>query len=669
MMAPDASATLPGSNLRWYLNRLRCMEPAEIPYRVRRALACRVEGMRPRRSHVPPPDITAAGAIWICSHPEVTAQPYVEAADQIARGRLDVFALRGADLGTPPRWNRDPKSGIDAPLAFGKLLDYRNPRLVGDIKYLWEPNRHLQFVTLAQAWALSGDPRHAEALFAQLDSWLAACPCGKGPNWSSALEPAIRLINWSLAWQILGGAQSPAFASDRGRQVRTRWLQSVFEHISFVRSFHSFHSSANNHLIGEAAGVFVASLTWPYWKPARAWAEAAREILVREAQLQNAPDGVNREQAVCYQQFELDLLLASWLAGRAAGVEFPQSFVNRIEAMFGFLAAIMDCGGNVPMFGDSDDGRAMHLSQEPGFCPYRSLLATGAVLFNRADLKACAGGLDDKTRWLLGAEADARFHALPGNAARAPSRRAFVDGGYFVLGSDFGTGREVRLVVDAGPLGYGSLAAHGHADALSFTLSAGGHELLVDPGTCTYRPDSPWRAFFRSTAAHNTLRIDGQDQSEAGGSFLWLSKANAACSHWQSTPAEDRFEGWQDGYMRLPDPVMHRRRITLHKVQRRVEVEDVLETTGMHFVELFFHFAEQCEVARVEHGVMVTRDGARALLRLPEVQGAAVQVIRGQESPRLGWVSRRFDELAPCSTVVWSTWIGSHTRLRTRIEF
>lgn len=668
-MAPDASATLPGSNLRWYLNRLRCMQPAEIPYRVRRALACRVEGMRPRRGHIPVPDLAAAGASWIDPRPAVNPGHYVEAAEHIARGKLDVFALRDADLGTPPRWNSDPKSGIEAPLAFGKLLDYRNPRLVGDIKYLWEPNRHLQFVTLAQAYALSGDEHHAEALFRQLESWFEACPCGRGPNWSSALEPAIRLINWSLAWQLLGGMQSPAFATARGRKLRDEWLRSVYEHIRFVRGFHSFHSSANNHLIGEAAGVFVAALTWPHWKPARAWAEAAREILVREAQLQNAPDGVNREQAVCYQQFELDLLLVAWLAARAAGLELPQSFLNRIEAMLGFLASIMDAAGNVPMFGDSDDGRAMHLAHEPGFSPYRSLLATGAVLFNRADLKACAQRLDDKTRWLLGGDAAARFESLPAAAGRAPMRRAFVDGGYFVLGSDFGTEHEVRLVADAGPLGYGTLAAHGHADALSFTLSLGGQELFVDPGTCTYRPDSPWRAYFRSTAAHNTLRIDGQDQSEAGGSFLWLSKANAACTRWTSSPELDIFEGWQDGYMRLAEPVLHRRRITLDKARRQIEVEDVVETTGMHFIELFFHCAAPCEVSRVGHGILVARQGARALLRLPQLTGAQVQVIRGQDSPRLGWISKRFDEVAPCSTIVWSAWRAGHARLRTRLEF
>src|SRR5206468_507056 len=82
--------------------------------------------------------------------------------------------------------------------------------------------------------------------------------------------------------------------------------------------------------------------------------------------------------------------------------------------------------------------------------------------------------------------------------------------GYYILGADFDTPNEIRAVVDAGPLGYTAIAAHGHADALSFTLSVGGSEFLIDPGTCAYHTQERWRQYFRGTAAHNTLRVDGR---------------------------------------------------------------------------------------------------------------------------------------------------------------
>src|SRR5690606_4806822 len=129
------------------------------------------------------------------------------------------------------------------------------------------------------------------------------------------------------------------------------------------------------------------------------------------------------------------------------------------------------------------------------------------------------------------------------------------------------------------------IAAHGHADALSFTLSVDGRELFVDPGTYAYHTQARWRAYFRGTAAHNTVRVDGEDQSEPGGNFLWLRKARAGCSLWLSSAQKDTFEGWHDGYLRLPDPVKHRRLLELDKAARILVVEDTLEMSEAHDVE------------------------------------------------------------------------------------
>ena len=167
---------------------------------------------------------------------------------------------------------------------------------------------------------------------------------------------------------------------------------------------------------------------------------------------------------------------------------------------------------------------------------FRSLLATGAVLFERPALKAKSGVFDDKSRWLLGDAGAAAYARI--DASRAfPVRRAFPEGGYFILGEDFETPREVRLVADAGPLGYLAIAAHGHADALAFTLSVGGKPILVDPGTFSYS-SQPWRRYFRSTAAHNTVVVDDRDQSEYGGSFLWLEHANAVVETFRASGDE-----------------------------------------------------------------------------------------------------------------------------------
>src|SRR5438309_1567120 len=270
---PPGDAFLAGARERilWHLNRLRCMPLAEIRHRALRALAMRAEQWKLLGSGtVPPPDLAHATRRWVHAPLKLDAARYLAAAERIAAGRFDVFALQDAALGSPPRWNCDPKTGIETPLTFGKLLDYRNPRRVGDIKYLWELNRHLHIVTLVQAYALSGDARYFGVVRRHLESWFDDCPYGMGPNWSSALEAGIRLINWSIAWQLLGGAGSPLFQDGEGARFRRRWLNAVYEHAQFVHGHFSLYSSANNHLIGEAAGLFIAALTWPYWSRARA---------------------------------------------------------------------------------------------------------------------------------------------------------------------------------------------------------------------------------------------------------------------------------------------------------------------------------------------------------------------------------------------------------------
>ena len=659
-LAPQLSPRL--KQLRWRLNRLRCMTPGELVYRALRAIQARAERSGFGLEHeAPAPDLASQPHPWVFSDAKVDSSVYTTAADRIAHGRLDIFALKNVNLGSPPRWNRDPKTGIEAPLAFGKLLDYRDPDLVGDIKYLWEPNRHLHLVTLAQAYARTQNKAYLETIVEHLDSWFLACPYGYGANWASALEAALRLINWSATWQLLGGPDKLP------EDFKTRWLRSIYQHAQFIRGWFSLHSSANNHLIGEAAALFIAALTWPYWPVARGWLATAKGILEREALAQNAPDGVNREQAVAYQQFVLDLLLLCLLAGKANQQWFSADYESRLESMLDYLASIMDAGGNVPMFGDSDDGLAMRLSPVEDFCPYKSLLATGALLFRRGDFKLKAGSLDDKTRWLFGAEADAQFASLDAETTRLPPRQTFPEGGYFVLGCGFETPQEIRLVADAGPLGYRSIAAHGHADALSFSLSAGGLEFLIDPGTYAYHTQERWRNYFRGTAAHNTVRIDGLEQSVPGGNFMWLAKARAGCSLWLSSPEKDSFEGWHDGYMRLEDPVKHRRLIELDKRARRVLIEDTLDMGEEHEVELLFHCSERCSVDAVPQGYLISQEGISMRLTLPELDNAKSAVYRGSTAPLLGWVSRAFDSRQPAPTIVWRARLANRAVLRTEI--
>jgi hypothetical protein len=651
----------------WYFNRLRCMSVGEIQSRVKTAIRKKAEsfGMG-MATEAAPYVLNATGSAWI--NAPANLDPLLQAkADRIVQGKLNLFSLQDYELGITPNWRKDPKTGTVAPNTFGKSLDYRREELVGDIKYLWEPGRHLQLVPLAQAYAMTSSNVYLDAIQAHLDSWFDQCPYPRGPHWVSSLELGIRLLNWSIVWQLLGGAESAIFDGQHGRDFRHRWLNSIYQHVHFIRNYYSGYSSANNHLIGEASGVFVASRTWPYWQEFVGWGSEAKVILEREAQSQNFSDGVNKEQAISYQQFELDFLLLPLLCERIESRKFSDAYQKTIESMLEYLASVMDVGGNLPMIGDADDGYAVSLSAEPDFCPYRSLLATGAVLFNRADFKQKAAKFDQKSFALLGKNGFDVYRALAETGQALPVRRAFPEGGYYILGTDFETPSEVRMIVDVGPLGLGNIAAHGHADALSIYLSVGGSEILIDPGTYAYHTEKKWRDYFRGTAAHNTVRVDGLDQSEIGGNFMWLRKAQATLQTFSSDAEQTCLSGSHDGYLCLKDPVEVAREVTFSEKQRQFAVADLLSCKQSHRIEQFWHFSEMALVSPLEDNVVIVSHGG-AKVRFTFDPRLSLTMESGDVEAPLGWVSRSFDSKVPGNSLRASIETDTSVTLNTRIE-
>jgi hypothetical protein len=269
-------------------------------------------------------------------------------------------------------------------------------------------------------------------------------------------------------------------------------------------------------------------------------------------------------------------------------------------------------------------------------------------------------------KWFLGDDAAQEYEVLDGDAAPEPTKTRFPDAGYYVLGVDFGTPREIKMVADAGPLGYLSIAAHGHADALSFTLSAAGRELLIDPGTFAYHTQKQWRDYFRGTSAHNTVRIDGEDQSVSAGNFLWTRHAHSRLIAFDEAEATEHWIAEHDGYKRLADPVTHRRELIFDRRRSTLVVIDDLKCKGSHDVEIFWHFAESCDVS-IAGRVFVGRSGDVS------IEGECphdlhLSLHRGVESPPLGWISRSFDARSPTATVRAHGCIRGSMRLTTRFK-
>jgi hypothetical protein len=653
------------ARLTWLARRLRRITPAEIPYRAFSVLmACAHRFGLFDASVVPAPGDTLCGLPWVTPPAAGASAAVLAQADALLAGQLEVFGCAVPFHDGSPHWNRDPRSGHAIPRTFGLFIDFRHLAAGVDIKFLWEVNRHLWWVPVAQAYAATGEARYLDAIGTWLDTWLRDCPYPLGANWSSPVEHGIRLINWSLVWHLIGGPDSRLFEGARGRDLRKRWLASIYQHMHFARANYSRHSSADNHLIGEAAGIYVGCLTWPLWTHCAAWSMQAGRLLENETIRQFATDGVNREQSFCYHKFALEFLLAALLCGRANGVYFPVAFGQRIEAAVEFLAACIDVGGNVPAYGDADDANVFCLGHGEGFSAYRAVAALGARLFDRPAFAAAATLRDEAPDWLLPA---APAGAAPAGAAL---RRDFSRGGYVILGRDLCTPREIRVLFDVGPLGYNRIAGHGHADALSLQVSISGRPFLVDSGTYCYNTTPDLRQYFRGTRAHNTLTIDGQHQSVYGGSFLWLRDVVTRVEWLRLDHLEDGVEAGHDGYSRLRDPVRHRRRVTLDKARGVMRVEDSLDCTVPHEVELRWHLAPECTLALQGAAFVISRNTHDLVLEI-DCQDGIVRCTAADAAADApdAWISRRFYQRESSRLIIARTRLGPGTRIATTMRF
>lgn len=587
-------------------------------------------------------------------------------ADRLLNGELVIFGRPVRfNVNGAPEWNTDPVTGIQIPPTFGPFIDFRHIGSGIDIKHLWELNRHLWWVQIAQAWALTKDFRYLERLGVLIASWTDNCPYQRGPNWTSPVEHSIRLINWSLVWFLIGGERSPLFHGERGEVLRIRWLDSVYQHIRFCSDNYSYYSSADNHLIGEAAGIFVAAHTWDYWIETRRLRTEAKKILEFECRRQFSVDGVNLEQALCYQKFSLQFLLASGLTGSANKDDFSDAFWTRIESAMVYLAAVTDCVGSVPKYGDADDGEVWHLGGGDQFDSYRAMLSIGSALFTHRALHAKVAGLG------AGADIELPWLRLPERRTSVPPDEAlptlFAVGGYCLLGLRLHSQDELRVFMDCGPLGFNRVGGHEHADALSVMLSCAGEPLLVDAGTYCYNAAPAMRHFFRGTHAHNTLVVDDQDQSVYGASFLWLQDLKTTIEEFNSDGG-GMIHAHHNGYLRLPDPVRHHRRVQVCD-DYSVLVEDWLDCAATHEVSLLWHCAAGTRLSHEadERTWQLESDRHLVKFRLAGPKLIAETVI-GQESPPQGWVSNAFyaKEAAPVLRV--NARMGKGEVLRTHIS-
>lgn len=502
---------------RWYAQRLRAMSPAEVLHRFgeqwkrarSRGYAAGWDGFdRGDGALKRLPIFERLRDEW----PEALLAETRAAAADARAGRITLLGQTWPQTHYEPNlWATDPVSGEpwSSPSTYCFDVDFRHAKGRGDVKFAFELSR-LQFLHPVAALAIrERDPEAGAFCLRVLRSWMDGNPPFRGVNWYSGIELALRLVSVALVVAAAGEALSP---EDR-RRIRAL----VAAHGFWLARYPSRFSSANNHLVAEGLGLLVAALLAPDLAEAPHWRAEGRGILFEASKSQFHPDGWGAEQSPTYTAFTLEMLALGVTLLADADNPLPPECIVRLRKAGAALHCALDHKGHASHIGDDDEGRVLACppDREPRYVA--SVVAGLAGALDAPEL--CPAERDSHWRDII-------FGSPTAGGAAPDGVLSFPQGGMtFVHGAK--AGRRTMLAFDHGPLGFLSIAAHGHADALALWLHVDGRPVIVDSGTYLYSGGGKVRAWLRSSAAHSTLTIDEQSQSLVSSAFNWRLKTDA----------------------------------------------------------------------------------------------------------------------------------------------
>ncbi|WP_371877650.1 alginate lyase family protein [Pyxidicoccus parkwayensis] len=542
------------------------------------------------------------------------------------RQEWEIFGTRVAfGEGQPVDWSLDPISGHRYPVEPVERMPLHSKGK--DPKYPWVMGRLDSVVALAQGYwvadATVERSRFASGFVTQTLDFLQANPVGMGVHWTCPMEIALRAANIAQALAMFADAPEV-----RRPEFLVPVLGSLAEHTAWVEAHLEDRGAVpNNHLVSNYVGLLVVGLLFPELPGAPQQVALAVAGLREQVEKQVHLEGTSFEGSIPYHRLSVELFTLAYLVARGAGVSLGPAYESRLRRMFHAVRAWCSEAGLAPQIGDNDSGRVFPL-RERDDNSHGYLVGLGAALFG--DMGLGGGELPDEAAWLLGRAGAERFHALP--VAPAPVSVSFPEGGFHIL-----RGAGAVITVCAGKQGQGGVGGHSHNDKLSFELHLDGRPVIVDPGTGTYTRDPATRNWFRGTAAHNTVQVDGAEQATLDPARLFAlpEEARARVVAFLPGGTVDRLLVRHDGYRMLPAPVGIERTFRLDRHERALSGRDRFIGMGRHDVVGRFHLPD--EAARLVAPPMQVLERARRVAEGPvEFEPLAVEL--GPEGAPHAWL-------------------------------
>jgi hypothetical protein len=492
-------------------------------------------------------------------------------SEQLAQGRLRYFEHQAAQTGFPPDWHANPFTGERAPADrhWSRIGDFD----CGDIKIIWEPSRFAFTYALCRAYWRTGDETYVEWFWRAAADWRAKNPPQQGPNWKCGQETAFRVMAWCFAlYAFLDAQATTATRVAELAQMIAVSAERIAANLDYALS------QRNNHGISEAVGLYTAGALFPECKAAADWRRTGREALESQARQLIYDDGAFTQHSMNYHRVMLHDYLWAVRLGDVLQAPFSDELQRRVGKAGDFVYQLQDeASGRVPNYGANDGALVLPLNN----CDYqdfRPVVQATHYLTHQARRYA-AGAWDEDLLWLFGPQA----FAAPVNSTPRADLRA-ERGGYYTLRS---------------PAGFAFVRAASfkdrpaQADMLHVDLWWRGENIVSDAGSFSYNALAPWNNELARTAYHNTVMVDGCDQMERAGKFLWLPWLRGCMTDYERSTGGHLvyWQGEHDGYGRLKSPVTHRRAV-LRIGDECWLVTDELASQSDHDYRLHWLFAD-----------------------------------------------------------------------------
>jgi hypothetical protein len=626
--------------------------PAEIAYRVRQETAN-------LKLWLAPPRLAADAQAPLAGLPEprciaaaLRGTPFAaeleQRAEEILHGRYRLLGLH-LELEREPKWRRDSVRGVESGLPYFRRVPYLDASRAGDHKLVWELNRHQHLTLLAQAFVVCERKEFFEELLRQWESWIEQNPFQRGINWASALEVAIRALAWIWIYHLTGDRMTAL--------QRRRFLEELYRHGRHLETNLSFYFSPNTHLLGEAVALHCLGTLLPALPGSARWAELGGRVVRSELRRQVQPDGAYFEQSLYYHVYALDMFLLHYILDRRG-----EEFHRILDLMAGYLHAMMGPQRRLPLIGDDDGGRLFFPSVSADHFG-RATLATCGQLLGRPEWAKDPEDAHRQAIWWLGPVRASESAQAAGRGAvkQSRDRKGAVPAGAQTAQLGVGAGEveapgesieETRLFSDSGSVvwsrgefwvliqagGFGAMrAGHSHSHALSMIARLGDEDLLIDPGTFTYTGEPRWRRWFRGSAAHNTVRVNGLDQAPQNRPFSWVGKPAVAVELWQPNACEPRLAAC----CRYHGAEVRHRRYFAMSGEDVLFVLDEIRGPGRAKCEQFWHPGEAVQ----QLSERAFRIGSRAQLVLTHPASF-------EEGGENGWRSRAYGQKESAPAIV-----------------